>query len=99
MVMFLIMGMVIILSLCVIGGLFYFIKKDNVKNSSAEAVPITDVSEIKELSSQDSQDDGIPRHKAASFNPAVELPNEDLLAAKAKLADLEKSSATKDSIS
>lgn len=95
-VMFLVMGLVIILSLCVIGGLFYFMNKENKKDPSAEAVPITDVAEIKGLASQDSADEVDLKRKGPSIASSSHGGEEDLLAAKAKLASLEKTAETQD---
>ena len=53
MTMFLIMGFVSLIALIVIGGLFYFMHKESQRNANGEAVPITDVAELKSLSPDD----------------------------------------------
>jgi hypothetical protein len=82
MVMFLIMGLVILVSLIVIVGLFYFVQKDNGNSATSQIVPITDVSELKGLTTDaiSSQD------KTAT---ASENSQETLEEVKSKLAKLE----------
>ena len=88
MTMFLIMGFVSLVSLIVIGGLFYFMHKESQRNANGEAVPITDVAVLKSLSPDDPKDE-----EAGSFSQAKsQLPvdsDDELKHMKSKLAELE----------
>lgn len=89
MVMFLIMGFVILVSLIVIGGLFYFINRDNSAPATPQVVPITDVSELKGITSEKN----IEEQKSFSSGmdqPDLDHRSDDLDAVKSKLARLEK---------
>lgn len=88
MVMFLIMGFVILVSLIVIGGLFYFMRKESQRSANGEAVPITDVAELKGLSPDDSKDE----QAGFSSHAESQLPvnsDDELDHMKSKLAELE----------
>lgn len=87
MVMFLVMGLVIIVAMSVIVGLFYFINSENEKKTSSQAIPIVDVSELKELASQP-----LKNNDRSAFLTQTDFSNheDELLAAKSKLSRLEK---------
>lgn len=79
--MFLIMGLVATVALCVIVCLLYYVNSENEKRTSAQAVPIVDVSEIKGTSSSPpANEDG---------SSAGGDSHGDLESAKSKLASLE----------
>ncbi|MBL8012631.1 MAG: hypothetical protein JNN05_02160 [Candidatus Omnitrophica bacterium] len=95
MVMFLIMGLVAIVALCVIVGLFYFVNNENEKKTASQAIPIVDVSEIKEISSSLSKGGSVP---VGGGEDSFEKYG-DLASAKSKLANLEKGIAPPANIS
>lgn len=94
MMMFLLMGFVVLVSLIVIGGLFYFMRKESQRSANGEAVPIMDVAELKGLAPDDSKDE-----ESGSFSQAKsQLPadsNDELTHIKLKLAKLEGGSSAR----
>lgn len=86
--MFLIMGLVILVTLVVIVGLFYFNNKEGDSSASAQVVPIVDVTEFKKMVSDEQKN----IEADTSFAPDESLPQrsaDELDDAKVRLAKLE----------
>lgn len=89
MMMFWVMGIVILTALGVISGLLYFMNKESEKAAKGEAVPILDISELKDLTLDRSKTENKRFVSDPSRKVEPEQSSDELTQAKLKLADLE----------
>jgi len=87
MVLFIILGVIVLVTLGVLGFLFYMLSKEGQKKEDAKAVPVTDLAQLKKELSPGLHD--LPKSQTLEyeaqiippFEPKVSLPTQDVIAA------------------